>query len=67
MIPPPMISKLKGLIPLLNIALSSAQNEPFVQATSEDNVVGEGECDGHEKKHMAQCQNMQYQLQGFLL
>ena len=59
MIPPPMISKLKGLIPLLKISLTSAQNEPFVQATSKDNAVREGECAGHEKKHMAQCQNLQ--------
>ena len=65
MIPPPMISKVKGLIPLLKIAPSSAQNEPFVQATSEDNVVGEGDCTGHEKKHMAQCQNIKYRLLGF--
>ena len=58
--------QVKGLIPLLNIALSSAQNEPFVQATSEDNDVGERDCAGHEKKHMAQYQNMKYQLRGFL-
>ena len=54
MIPPPMISKMKGLIPLLNIALYSAQSELFVHATSEDNAVREGDYVGHEKKHMAQ-------------
>ena len=57
--PPPMISKVKGFIPLLKIALTSAQNESLVQATSEDNVVREGDCAGHERKHMAQCQNLQ--------
>ena len=59
MIPPPIISKLKGSIPLLNIALTSAQNGSLMQATSEDNVVREGDCAGHERKHMAQCQNLQ--------
>ena len=54
MIPPPMISKVKGLIPLLEISPSSAQNEPFVQATSEDNDVGKEDCAGHERKNMAQ-------------
>ena len=60
-----MISKVKGLIPFLKIALTSAQNEPLVQATSKDTTVRKGDCAGHERKHMAQCQNMKYQLQGF--
>ena len=54
MTPPPIISKVKGLIPSQNISLSSAQNELLLQTLSENNDVGERDCVGHEKKHMAQ-------------
>ena len=47
------------MIPLLKFALTSAQNESLVQATSEDNVVRGGDYAGHERKHMAQCENLQ--------
>ena len=59
MIPAPMISKMKGLISLLKIALTSAQNELPLQTLSENNAVGERDCARHEKKHMAKCQYLQ--------
>ena len=62
MIPPPMISKVKGLIPLLNIALSSAQNELLQQTLSEYNTVRIRDCTGHERNIYGLMPNLQYEL-----
>ena len=62
MIPPPIISKVKGLIPLLNIALTSAQNELHLQTLSENNVVRRRDYAGHERNTYGLMPNLQYEL-----
>ena len=57
-----MISKMKGLIPLLKIALTSAKNELHLQTLSENNVVGERDCTGHERNTYGLMKNLQYQI-----
>ena len=64
--PPPIISKVKGLIPLLKIALPSAQNELLLQTLSENNVVGERDCARHEKKQWPNAKIFNKRLQNLI-